>query len=76
MTDETETTTDLAEHGLPFGRQVRLKNVDYHNGLNMLRLIWREGKRLTIVDLDPEAAARLGADLNNWAGKNTPEIES
>lgn len=76
MTEQTETTTDLAEHELPFGRRVRLKNVDYHNGLNMLRMIWREGKRLTIVDLDPETAARLGAELTNWAGQNAPETES
>jgi len=70
MTDDTETLTDLAEHILPFGRQVRLLDVDYHNGLHMLRLIWREGKRITQVDIDPTSAAALGADIGEWAQKH------
>lgn len=70
MTEERETLTELAEHILPFGRRVRLLDVDYHNGLHMLRLIWREGKRITQVDTDPENAAALGADLLAWAQKH------
>jgi|GEM_PF-824328 len=65
--NEAETVTELAEHVLPFGRRVRLLDVDYHNGLSMLRMIWREGKRITMVEIDPESAAALGADITNWA---------
>jgi len=71
MTEPRETTTELGEHILPFGRRVRLLDVDYHNGLHMLRMIWREGKRITQVDADPETVAALGSDLLDWAHKHT-----
>jgi len=70
MTDQKETLTELGEHILPFGRRVRLVDVDYHNGLHMLRMIWREGKRITQVDTDPENAAALGSNLLDWAHKH------
>ncbi len=76
MDDSSETLSELAEHILPFGRRVRLLNIDYHNGLNMMRLIWREGKRITQVDIDADSAAQLGADLVAWAKQNTPDNES
>ncbi len=68
-----ETVTELSEHILPFGRRVRLQSVDYHNGLYMLRMIWREGRRLTIVDIDPDSAATLGQALNDWAAEKSPD---
>jgi hypothetical protein len=73
MTDQDVTLTELSEHILPFGRRVRLVNADYHNGLNMLRLIWREGKRITQVEVDPENAAALGRDLLGWANDKSPD---
>jgi len=73
MTDKPETVTEMAEHILPFGRRVRLLDVDYHNGLHMLRMIWREGKRITMVEIDPENAASLGADITKWAAEKAPE---
>ncbi|MEJ6500652.1 MAG: hypothetical protein QNL16_08370 [Rhodobacterales bacterium] len=76
MTDERETLTELAEHILPFGRQVRLLDVDYHNGLHMLRLIWREGKRITQVDVDPENCLALGADILAWAQQHAATKEN
>ena len=62
-----EVTTDIAEIELPFGRRARLKNVAFESGLNMLRLVLREGKRITIVDMDAEAAGRLGDEIRAWA---------
>ncbi len=62
-----EITTDLAEIELPFGRRARLKNVAFDSGLNMLRLVLREGKRITIVDMDARAAGRLGDEIRAWA---------
>ena len=74
--DTSETLSELAEHILPFGRRVRLLNIDYHNGLNMMRLIWREGKRITQVDIDPASAAQIGADLVAWAKEHSQDNES
>lgn len=76
MTDEAETVTELTEHILPFGRRVRLLSVDYHNGLYMLRMIWREGKRITQVEIDPESAAALGADIAKWAAEKAPSEDN
>ena len=67
MTDDDIILTELAEHELPFGRRVRLLNVDHRNGLNMLRLIWREGRRITQIDIDPTSASTLGDDIAAWA---------
>lgn len=73
MTDDDVILTELAEHELPFGRRVRLVDADYRNGLHMLRLIWREGKRITQVEIDPDAAATLGHDILTWAQDKTPQ---
>lgn len=73
MTDETEILTEIAEHILPYGRRVRLVNADYRNGLNMLRMIMREGKRITVVEIDPESANSLAADLATWAKDHAPD---
>ena len=66
MTEDDPIVTEIREHVLPVGRRVRVLDVDYRNGLHMLRLIWREGKRITQVEIDPENAAALGADLLQW----------
>ncbi len=76
MTDAPETVTELTEHILPFGRRVRLLDVDYHNGLHMLRMIWREGRRITMVEIDPESAAALGQDIANWATEKTAPTDN
>jgi len=76
MTDDDITLTELSEHILPFGRRVRLVNVDYHNGLNMLRMIWREGKRITQVDIDPASATAFGNDMLAWAKDKSPDGEN
>ncbi len=61
MTDET--VTDLAEITLPSGRIARLREVRHESGLRMIRLILREGRRITQVDLDEASAAKLGQAL-------------
>jgi len=70
MMDNPEVITEIVEHVLPFGRRVRLLDVDYQNGMHMLRFIWREGKRITQVEVDPENAAALGGDIMAWANKH------
>ena len=61
MTDEN--VTDLAEIDLPFGRQARLKSVEFESGLKMVRLILREGRRITQIDMDQDSANQLGQAL-------------
>ena len=75
MTDGEVTVTEIREHELPFGRRVRLLDVDYHNGLHMLRMIWREGKRITQIEIDPASAAALGDDIRVWAETHAPKSE-
>jgi hypothetical protein len=76
MTDNEPIVTEIAEHVLPFGRRVRVMDVDYQNGLHMLRLIWREGKRITQVEIDPENAAAFGADMLQWSKDHGPKPEN
>ena len=41
------TVRHIAELELPFGRRAMLREVKHESGLRMLRLILREGKRIT-----------------------------
>ncbi len=65
-----EVTTDLIEVELPFGRRAVLKDVAFESGLKMLRLVLREGKRITIVDMDPSGAAEVAKHMADWADAN------
>jgi hypothetical protein len=73
MTDQSEELSDIGERELPFGRRVKLQNVDFHNGLNLLRLTWREGRRFTQIDLDPESAEAFATDVLEWARANSDD---
>ncbi len=65
MSDEVITT--ITEMPLPYSKQVTLKNTAYDNGMNVLRLLFREGSRFTTIDLDPVSADALGGQLMTWA---------
>lgn len=65
----TEAITDLAEFDLPYRRKAKLRRVEFDGGMNMLRLVLREGTRITQVDLDAETATALGDALHDAAGK-------
>lgn len=58
-----ETLKDLAELELPFGRRAMIREVSFESGLRMVRLVLREGKRITQVDLDEDTARKLAAAL-------------
>ncbi len=52
----------------PFGAtEVELLEVVEDAGVRLLRVRIREGKRFTIVDLDPATAAGLGGAIAAWA---------
>ena len=55
-----ETVTDLAEFDLPYRRKAILRHVEHDSGMKMVRLVLREGHRITQVDIDPEMAIALG----------------
>ena len=61
-----ETTEELARMNAPFGKELVLQNVIYEGGLGLLRLRIKEGKRFTMLDLDPNTAAQLSKILSEW----------
>ena len=67
MTDET--LTDLGEIALPYNRRVVLRRVVFASGLNMTRMVFFEGKRVTQIDLDDATAEQLGDALRAAAQK-------
>lgn len=54
---------DLATIELPFGRRALLREVTFDSGLRMVRLVLREGTRITQIDLDDAAARALARAL-------------
>lgn len=65
-----ETVTPLEKLDAPWGKFIEVQDVVYDGGVRMVRVRIREGRRFTIVDLDPVTAGRLGGLLADWAGRN------
>ena len=63
------TVTPLDKFTAPYGREVKLENIDYENGARVLRIHIREGNRFTVMDINAETASRWGAVMNSWAEK-------
>ncbi len=61
--------TDLLTLAAPYRREVRLEHVVFESGMKMLRVIVREGHRITQLDLDPETARAWGAAMVDWSEK-------
>lgn len=53
----------------PYGKEVEFQQVTYDNGFSMLRLRIREGKRFTMLDLDPLTASHWLKILSEWTNK-------
>jgi hypothetical protein len=64
MTDETR---EIARYELPYSRKAELREVTFDGGMKMLRLILREGKRITQVDLDADSAMAVSDAMGDWA---------
>ncbi|WP_319823959.1 DUF6967 family protein [Thalassovita sp.] len=62
-----ETVTDLAVLDLPYRRRATLREVRHESGLRLIRLVLREGTRITQVDLDAATARALARHLNDAA---------
>ncbi len=53
-----ETVTELETFQAPYGREVRLQDVEYESGMRLLRVTIREGRRFTTLELDAATAAQ------------------
>ncbi len=66
-TIEEVNTTELDEIMLPYGHTVKLKEIEYQNGMKILRATIRENRRFTTLDFDAERASDLATALMNWS---------
>jgi len=62
---------EIANYELPYSRKAELREVTFDGGMKMLRLILREGRRITQVDLDGDSAAALADAMGDWARLNS-----
>lgn len=60
--------TEIDEVEAPWGRNVRVQEVEFEGGAVMLRVRIREGRRFTDLEMTRDVAARLGNSLVSWAG--------
>lgn len=51
----------------PYGREIRLDEIEFESGMCLLRVTIREGSRFTILDLDPATATLWGRAMSDWA---------
>lgn len=58
---------EIATLPAPYRRVVRLEKVRFESGMDMLRVVIREGHRITQIDLDAATAARWAALMAEWA---------
>jgi hypothetical protein len=63
----TETLREIANYQLPYSRKAELREVTFDGEMKMLRLILREGRRITQVDLDADSAMALSDAMGDWA---------
>lgn len=61
--------TELGKLTVPLGgQQIELQQIDHaEDGMSMLRVRIREGKRFTIFDIDADTAGEWAAMMQRWA---------
>ncbi len=62
--------TRLDELTAPYGKEVKLEDVAYENGMRVLRIHIREGNRFTVMDVDEKTASHWGAAMKDWAAQS------
>lgn len=74
MSENGETKQRFATITAPYHREVRLDDVRFESGMRLLRVVIREGHRITQLDIDADTA-RIWADaMQRWsAGLGTGE---
>lgn len=58
----------------PFGREVRLDEVRFESGMRLLRVTIREGRRITVLDVDADTALAWAQAMRLW-GEREKERE-
>lgn len=60
--------TELSKLQVPLGgQQIELQQIDHaEDGMSMLRIRIREGKRFTIFDIDAVTAEKWAAVMQQW----------
>ncbi len=60
--------TELGKIQVPLGgQQIELQQIDHaDNGMSLLRIRIREGKRFTIFDIDPATAGQWADAMQQW----------
>ena len=61
--------TELCKIQVPLGgQQIELQQIDHaEDGMSMLRVRIREGKRFTIFDIDHATAGQWASAMQQWA---------
>jgi hypothetical protein len=62
-----EERTELASIIAPYGRQIRLQDVRFQSGMRLMRVIIREGNRITVFEIDAATARTWAAAMQDWA---------
>ena len=60
---------ELDRFNAPFNREIIIQELVYENGFPMLKLMIKEGKRFTTLELDPPTAERWGKQMADWAAQ-------
>lgn len=69
MTDETKQRLETII--APYGREVRLDDVKFESGMQLLRITIREGRRITTLDIDAQTATAWAEAMASWANQDT-----
>jgi len=67
MVSEMTAPTRIATLEAPYGREIRLHEVPFESGMQLLRVTIREGRRITIIDLDAATARSFAQAMSAWA---------
>ncbi len=57
----------LAQLAAPYGREIRLEDVRFESGMRLMKITIREGKRITIIDIDAATARQWADTMSAWA---------
>lgn len=52
----------------PYGQEIELRQIIHDSGIQLLRVVVRDGAKYQIIDLDPATAHRWGVAMVGWAG--------
>ena len=62
-----ETVREVENFTAPYGRQIKLEDVIFDSGMQLLRVTIREGRRFTILDIDAESADKWASAMSAWS---------